>query len=282
VEGGGTGPSFTVFLAGAECPFACVFCDLWRYTTDGPTPVGAIPSQLGQALAGLPAGVAHDRLRVKLYNASNFFEPRAVPAEDDPELLRLLEPFPAVTVENHPRLTNERCLAFSEGLAGRLEVALGLETVRTGTLARLNKGTTVDDFDRAAERLTGAGIDLRAFVLVGPPHQPAAEAVEWAVRSAEHAFERGARFVALNPVRGGNGYMDRLQAAGEWSPPALRDLERALTSVLATGRGLAVADLWEIEVFGGCEVCDGRRIENLGRMNETQRATEPVECAACR
>ncbi|MGB5999545.1 MAG: radical SAM protein, partial [Thermoanaerobaculia bacterium] len=37
----GVQPSITVFLAGRECPFTCVFCDLWRQTLDGPTPAGA-------------------------------------------------------------------------------------------------------------------------------------------------------------------------------------------------------------------------------------------------
>ena len=42
--------SMTVFLAGSECPFTCVFCDLWQYTLDEPTPPGAIPQQLEIAL----------------------------------------------------------------------------------------------------------------------------------------------------------------------------------------------------------------------------------------
>ena len=49
--GGGTTPALTVFLAGAECPFTCVFCDLWRETLDGPTPRGALPEQIRKALA---------------------------------------------------------------------------------------------------------------------------------------------------------------------------------------------------------------------------------------
>ena len=89
LAGGGRARVLTVFLAGSECPFTCVFCDLWRFTLDGPTPAGAIPAQIEQALerAGeLPAD-AH----VKLYNASNFFDPRAVPPGHDPEILALSE-----------------------------------------------------------------------------------------------------------------------------------------------------------------------------------------------
>ena len=35
--GGRIERALTVFLTGAECPFTCSFCDLWRYTIDGPT-----------------------------------------------------------------------------------------------------------------------------------------------------------------------------------------------------------------------------------------------------
>ena len=73
----------TVFLAGAECPFTCSFCDLWRWTLDGPTPPGALPTQLERALESLVSPVPH---RLKLYNASNFFDRRAVPVEDLPRI----------------------------------------------------------------------------------------------------------------------------------------------------------------------------------------------------
>ena len=158
---GGAIRALTVFLAGAECPFTCVFCDLWRETLHGPTPVGALPTQLRKAFAA--AGPLPARASLKLYNASNFFDPRAVPVADEPALLDLAAPFARVTVECHPRLIENRCLRFAERLEGRLEVAMGLETVHPEALARLNKGLTLDDFDRAAETLRRAGIGMRGL-----------------------------------------------------------------------------------------------------------------------
>lgn len=280
-QGGGSEPTLTIFLAGGECPYTCVFCDLWKYTTDQATPEGAIPSQIEQGLAALSADLDSASVRVKLYNASNFFDPRAVPAGDDGRILELLAPFSAVTVENHPRLTNDRCLVFGSALAGRLEVAMGLETIDPGALAALNKQTTVADFDRAAETLHAHDIEVRAFVLLAPPFQAPAEAVEWAVRSAGHAFDRGARFVALNPVRPGNGFMDELQASGEWRRPSLAQVEAALSGALQLGRGIVVADLWEIHGFAGCADCDEDRISNLRTMNASQRPAAPTFCARC-
>src|SRR5579872_4972374 len=63
----------TVFLTGRECPWRCTMCDLWRYTTRDDTPAGAIPAQIDAARA-----VWRERgesiSRIKLYNASNFFD----------------------------------------------------------------------------------------------------------------------------------------------------------------------------------------------------------------
>jgi len=274
--------ALTILLAGAECPFTCVFCDLWRETLDGPTPPGALPAQLRAALAEespLPCPAA-----AKLYNASNFFEPQAVPEEDDAELAALLAPFARVTVECHPRLVGRRCLAFAERLAGhggRLEVAMGLETVHPEALPRLNKGMTLADFDRAAAALAGAGIAMRAFVLVGAPFVAPEEAVEWAVRSTEHAFAQGAERVSLIPVRGGNGALEKVQVEGDFEPPNLERLEAAFERCLALGQGIVTADLWDARRLARCPECAERRLARLAEMNRSGRLTSRAGCAAC-
>lgn len=275
---GGVLPALTVFLAGAECPFTCVFCDLWRETLDGATPLGALPVQIRKALAaaGPPPGPA----AVKLFNASNFFEPRAVPPDDEAEILELVAPFARVTVECHPRLVGERCLRFAERLAGSLEVAMGLETVHPQALPRLGKGMTLADFDRAAEILRQSGIGLRVFVLVAPPFVPPDEAVDWAVRSAEHAFEQGAERVSLIPVREGNGALEALRRAGDFHPPRLEQLEEALERCLALG--IVTADLWDARRFASCPECADARLDRLDRMNRAGRVEPKIACDVCK
>jgi len=105
--------ALTVFLAGAECPFTCSFCDLWRYTIDGPTPRGALPRQIEDALASADAGSCE---RIKLYNASNFFDPRAVPDADYDAIAERVRPLKAVVVESHPALVNGRVLRLRNAL----------------------------------------------------------------------------------------------------------------------------------------------------------------------
>lgn len=277
---GGLLPALTVFLAGTECPFTCVFCDLWRETLDDATPPGALPTQLRKVLvaAGPPPGPA----AVKLYNASNFFEPRAVPPDDEAEILDLVAPFARVTVECHPRLVGDRCLRFAERLAGSLEVAMGLETIHPEVLPRLDKGMTLADFDRAAEILRQSGIGLRAFVLVAPPFTPPDKAVDWAVRSAEHAFEQGAERVSLIPVREGNGALDALRERGDFHPPRLDQLEEALERCLALAGGIVTADLWDARRFAGCAECADTRLDRLDRMNRAGRAEPKIACDVCK
>jgi hypothetical protein len=282
VGGKGEIAALTVLLAGAECPFTCVFCDLWRETLEGPTPPGALPAQLRAALEA--AGPLPRPAAVKLYNASNFFEPRAVPESDEEAILELVAPFARTTVECHPRLVGRRCLRFAERLAergGRLEVAMGLETIHPEALPQLGKEMTLDDFDRAAAALAAAGVGVRAFVLVGAPFVPAEEIVEWTVRSAAHAFARGAARVSLIPVRPGNGALERLRVSGDFEPPELADLEEAFERCLALGEGIAAADLWDARRFASCAECAERRIARLGEMNRTGRVASREACAAC-
>ncbi|HEX6202433.1 MAG TPA: radical SAM protein, partial [Thermoanaerobaculia bacterium] len=266
--GGGSRRWLTVFLAGAECPFTCVFCDLWRQTLDGPTPPGAVPAQIAAARAW--PGLEPPFDGVKLYNASNFFAERAVPAADDAAILAAVEPFGRVLVECHPRWVGRRALAWAEALAARgavLEVAMGLETIHPRAMPRLGKSLTRQRFEEAAATLLAAGAAVRAFVLVGAPWVPPAETVEWTVATARAAVAAGATHVSLIPVRGGNGALDELARRGEWAPPELVDLEAALDRCLAEMAAppapqlVVTADVWDLDRLASCRRCATPRRE---------------------
>ncbi|MCH9649831.1 MAG: radical SAM protein [Deltaproteobacteria bacterium] len=285
---GSLAPSLTVFLAGSECPFTCVFCDLWQYTLDGPTPPGALPAQLSLALEEVRDQLPEARwpeASIKLYNASNFFDGRAVPEQDEGALGELLTPFRRVVVECHAKLIGPRCRDFAAFLEGRLEVAIGLETIHPRASPRLNKGATLGDFDLAMERLRQWGIASRTFILLGAPYIPANEAVSWAIQSARYAFDQGAETVALIPARSSPGELERLASLGEFSPPSLEQLEMALEGVLEApppAGSQVVADLWDLEILDPeCSTCSSRRIRRLESMNFNGRIAEPVHCSEC-
>ena len=134
---------------------------------------------------------------------------------------------------------------------------MGLETANPSVLERLNKGITLDSFRRAATELQNRDIALRVFILVKPPFQGEDEALEWAKRSLDFAFDCGASVACLIPTRaGGNGALEALEQAGEWSPPRLSTLERATDygAGLGLNRGRVFADLWDLERFSDVRI----------------------------
>jgi radical SAM enzyme (TIGR01210 family) len=270
--------ALTVFLTGAECPFTCSFCDLWQWTIDGPTPPGALTSQLESVLQALDRPVPD---RLKIYNASNFFDQRAVPSEDLLGIARLANSFAAVTVESHANTIGANTLAFARQIPGRLEVAVGLETIHPVAAAHLNKRLDLARFDSATRFLSENGVDLRVFVLLGAPYVPAEESIAWTVRSVEYAVEQGASVVSIIPVRGGNGEMERLKALGQFTPPTLLQLEDALDGCLQFTSAVVIADLWDVERLSACEHCRAERVERLRRMNVSGRPEPRIFCSVC-
>jgi archaeosine synthase beta-subunit len=270
--------ALTIFLAGSECPFTCSFCDLWRFTIDGPTPAGALPKQIADTLRsidGLPAD------RIKLYNASNFFDKRAVPAEDLPRIAELIAPFASVTVESHANTIGPSTLELARRIPGRLEVGIGLETINATAQAHLNKHLDLARFDQAADFLADHDVGLRVFVLLGVPYVSPEESVEWTVRTAKYAAQRGAAVVSLIPLRGGNGEMERLESLGHFTLPTLAQLEDALEQCLCLTGAAVAADLWDVDRLPACDHCRDRRVERLRRLNVTGRVEPRVECAMC-
>ncbi len=285
----------TVFLTGRECPWRCAMCDLWRHTTREDTPAGAIPAQVATARQTF-SEQSENVTALKLYNAANFFDPRAVPESDYMDIAVQLAGLERVVVESHPSLVGPRVDRFLEALtaqagassrAPQLEVAMGLETAHPDALERLHKRMTIDDFAAAADGLRQRGVELRAFVLVAPPFVPIDEQDTWLLRSIDMAFECGAGVVSLVPTRDGNGAMEALTAAGEFRQPRLRDVERSVDAALsrATSRqpraSRIFVDLWDLERFADCAKCLAARRARLHAMNLEQRVLPPVSCPHC-
>lgn len=240
---GGTTLASTVFLIGKECPFRCLMCDLWRHTTDQRTEPGSLVQQL---IAVLPQ-ITH-RDTIKLYNASNFFDPQAVPTTDLAALADLVRDFKCVVVENHPKLVGPVVREFADRLSGQLQVAMGLETSDPVRLAWLNKQMTVADYDRACEALRGWGLSIRTFLLLPAPGVPLAEMVDHTLASVRHALAMGSEVTSLIPLRGGNGILDQLIADGTVLLASgnlmVQTFERALALSRAQHQRVLL-DLWD-------------------------------------
>jgi radical SAM enzyme (TIGR01210 family) len=273
---GALAPVATIFLTNRECPWRCLMCDLWQHTLTETVPVGAIPAQIDFALGQMPPA-----RHLKLYNSGSFFDPRAIPPEDYAAIADRVRGFERVIVECHPALVGKTTIHFRDLLRGQLEVAMGLETAHPEVLAKLNKRMTLDQFRHAAEFLRQHGIAWRAFILVQPPFLDEDEALLWACRSMDFAFDCGADVASLIPTRFGNGALEALAEQGQFSPPKLKTLEAALDYGLSVRRGRVFADLWDLEQFSNCEACFPARRQRLAESNRTQAVTPAVACARC-
>lgn len=271
-------PVATLFLTNRECPFRCLYCDLWKNTTDHTLEPGMIPQQISHALSKLPP-TAH----IKLYNSGNFFDPHAIPTQDHGAIAELVQSYRTVIVENHPRLTDQRVLDFRHRIPGEFEVAMGLETIHPEVLPRLNKSMTLKDFDVAAEFLQSQAIALRVFILLKPPYVEEEQGVEWAIRSVEYALDRGARVCCVIPTRDGNGIMELLRQRGEYAPPILRSLERVQSETVMrfAHRGRIFVDLWDTHRFATCSACAASRISRMQRINLHQHLEPEIPCPIC-
>jgi hypothetical protein len=290
-------PVATILLTNKECAYRCTMCDLWKNTLDAPTPRGAVPEQIRFALERMP-GATH----VKLYNSGSFFDRTAIPPADHEAIAEHLKAFDRVVVECHPDLVGDNVLRFRDLLGGpELEIAIGLETANEDALEKLNKGMTVADFERATRFLRAHGVRLRSFVLLGVPFL---RKEEWAAAtraSIDVSFSAGAEIVSLIPTRLGNGTLEELQRTGDFTPPALSDLERALEDFFegeegrsGEARGIVLADLWNADSLAAPACCAAARIERLRTMNLIQRnlplprplslpspSASPFPCPSC-
>lgn len=264
----------TIFLTGKECRFKCVMCDLWKNTVTYPTPPGAILKQIDYALSRLPAADI-----IKLYNSSNFFDVQAVPLADYPGIIERLKPFKKVVVENHPALCSGSCVEFNEQLNGKLEIALGLESIHPDVLPRLNKGLTIERFKKAARLLSNTNIKMRAFVLLNPPFvTDEKENIEWAFKTVAFAFENAVGICSIIPTRTGNGFMEMLEKKGSYVPPTLDALEEVFERSLALKAGRVFADTWDIGSLSRCDACFDIRKLRLERMNLMQQFVKRIDC----
>jgi radical SAM enzyme (TIGR01210 family) len=267
-----------IFLTNKECPFRCVFCDLWKNTLPDRIADGLVAEQVDWALAKFPEPV-----HVKLYNAGSFFDQEAIPSADLPRIAQLLAGKRSAIVECHPHFVDDRCISFAKAIAPvKLEIALGLETVDPEVLPRIKPSMSLDDFARAARFLKNNDIDMRAFILLGPPGHFGAARSDWAKRSIEYAFSLGVGCCVVIPVRPGNGIVDALASQGHYSRTNLAELQSVIEYGIRLGRGRVFADLWDVEQFAACPDCSASRIAALEQMNLTQRLAPPTPCSCIR
>lgn len=264
----------TIFLTSKECAFKCLMCDLWKNTLEGPTPKGAILKQIDYALNRLPNSSI-----IKLYNSGNFFDQKSIPPSDYPGIIERVRSYKKVIVENHAKLCGQPCVDFNDQLNGKLEIAMGLETIHPDVLPKLNKQLSQENFRKAANFLSSHGIAMRAFVLLNPPFLiDEKESIEWTIKTIQFAFDCGVGCCSIIPTRAGNGMMETIQEQGYYVPPSLNALEEVFEKALALKQGQVFVDTWDIGFLSKCPHCFEERKTRLNKMNLKQKVYQQIAC----
>ena len=155
--------------------------------------------------------------------------------------------FERVIVECHPALIGENCFQFKiiEWQPGSSN---GSGDRASPNPRQAQQAHDTEQFAAAAELLRKNDIDLRVFILVKPPFMREEEALEWAARSLDFAFDCGATAVTLIPTRGRqrrNGSSCEPSATSPRHDSPHSNPPPHMASALKRGR--VFADLWDIE-----------------------------------
>lgn len=110
-----------------------------------------------------------------------------------------------------------------------LSVELGLQSSHEETLSLVNRGHTYDEFSRAAQRLSGLGIETVAHVMLGLPGETAAMMFETASRLASLPV-RGVKIHQLMIIKG--TAMEQMHAEGNIEPLTLSEYAPLLAGFL--------------------------------------------------
>ena len=224
-----------ILTTNKECPFKCVMCDLWKNTLDERVEDGMVAKQVKDALSDLPFAK-----HLKLYNAGSFFDRQSIPKQDTFDIADIIEEYETLIVEAHPKLIGTPCFDFSQYLHPQLDVAMGLETVDPNVLPRLNKGMTLDDFERATVDMLEHDIFVRAFILLRTPWQTEEEGIYWAKESIDFAQAIGVECCTIIPLR----HNPRNESA-DFEPPRLESLEEVVEYGLSRNKGRVFGDSWD-------------------------------------
>jgi radical SAM enzyme (TIGR01210 family) len=261
-------PALTIILKTPGCGWnRCIMCGYrhFRYPRAEASPREFIAGQLAwihDRFAGQEFGI------VKIFTSGSFLDPREVPPEVRPEVLRAFRG-KEVIAETRPEFVTAEavgeCLGALDTGSGTVSfsVAMGLETSDDGIREKsIGKGFSFGDFIAASRTARGAGAGVKAYLLQKPPYLTEREAVDDMVRSIRDARPH-ADAISLNPCTVQKGTeVERLWRAGAYRPPWLWSVVLALSRA-----GVPVT----CDPVGGgtprgphnCRSCDGELVRGI-------------------
>ena len=271
--------AFVLILRTRGCYWAdfkgCSMCGYARDTLGRSATPDELATQLATALRAY-----RDEPYVKIYTSGSFLDDREV---DPASRVRIVQAFSGraerLLFETLPEFaTPETLIPLRDAFAGKLEVALGLESTQPEILLKfVHKNAPPSEYLAAGDRVRSLGIRAKAYLLLKPPYLTEREAIEDVVRSigvAQEHFDT----ISVNPVHiQGGTVVEWLFRRGRYRPPTLWSLAEVID------RGQAIRGSARLVTFptaGGlprgphnCGRCDRAVLAALEEASLTQEFT---------
>jgi radical SAM enzyme (TIGR01210 family) len=196
--------ALTVALKARGCSYAkknrpCKFCSFHRFAEKDPKMV--TPQALKAQLLSLlrkhkleEEGVEE----LRIYNGGSLFADEEITPEERKEIFSTVVryPFRRLLIESRPEFVERKKVQEAKRILGEmeLEVAIGLETADDALRARLRKGFTREDFEKAVCILAEFGVDVGVYLLLKPVLMSEEEAKEDALASLLYLAELREKF----------------------------------------------------------------------------------------
>lgn len=264
--------SFTVIFRTKGCSWSeedgCLMCGY--HTASNPLiEYGKLGEQLKVALSKY-----NGEKIVKIYTSGSFLHDHEIPLDTG---RNILESFDAekVIIESRPEYVDGSVLETYSSLAGKLEVAMGLESTNDFILRNcINKGFTYDDYRRAADTIISSGCDLRTYLLFKPPFLTESEAIDDLTESISKVSS-GCNTVSINPMNvQKDTLVEKLWYRKEYRPPWIWSLFRSVIDAEFHGDiVISRAGVGSRRGAHNCGDCDELLIDNLDEFNLTQDKT---------
>ncbi|MGC8565758.1 MAG: archaeosine biosynthesis radical SAM protein RaSEA [Thermoplasmata archaeon] len=137
---------------------------------------------------------------VKIYNSGSFFDQNEIPLEAQEKIIESFPEAERIIVETRPEFINENLLNRINKYKEKLMIAIGLESSDNNVLINsINKGFTIDAYERAAKLLFKNGFSIKTYILLKPPFLTEKKAINDAIKSIEFASTYS-EMISLNPV----------------------------------------------------------------------------------
>jgi archaeosine synthase beta-subunit len=219
---------------------------------------------------------------VKIYTSGSFLDRNEIPLEARTAIMDAFPSAKRILFESRPEFVTAEELATLPN--DRVQVALGLESANDEVLRRcVQKGFSVEDYERAASLLNKNEIPVRTYLLLKPPFLTEKQALQDTIVSIKFAAPFS-ESISINPINvQKDTIVEKLWRRGDYRPPWLF----SLVEVLKAGKTITERRVFSSPSGAGslrgvhnCEKCDAKFIDAVKRHSFSQDVKEfqDLEC----